>query len=94
MERVFAAAAFTLVLIVASTALGGTRMPTESVGLSSRETAVGSDDEMQAFEVYDEITESIFESFRVYHPHECRTFFVRKKRSDGMTYVDQVRRCE
>ena len=53
-----------------------------------------SDDEMQAFDVYDEITESIFESFRLYHPHECRDFFVRKARSDGKTYVDKVRRCD
>ena len=52
------------------------------------------DDELQAFDVYDDVTESIFESLRLYHPYECRNFFVRKVRADGMTYVDKVRRCD
>jgi hypothetical protein len=51
-------------------------------------------DEIQAFDVYDEITESIFESYRLYHPHECRDFYVRKHRSDGKVYVDKLRRCD
>jgi len=79
---------------IGTAAFGATPQLQESVGVGSQAAAGVSDDEVQAFNVYDEITESIFESFRLYHPHECRDFFVRKKRSDGMTYVDRLRRCD
>jgi hypothetical protein len=88
--------AITLTFAALSTAVfGATPQMQENVGLASSEVGGGvSDDEVQAFDVYDEITESIFESFRLYHPHECRDFFVRKNRSDGRTYVDRLRRCD
>ena len=79
---------------IGTAAFGATPQLQENVGFASETAAAVSDDAVQAFDVYDEITESIFESFRLYHPHECRDFFVRKKRSDGMTYVDRLRRCD
>jgi len=79
---------------ICNAAFGATPQLRETVGLEAQAMPGASDDEVQAFDVYDEITESIFEGFRLYHPHECRDFFVRKKRSDGLTYVDRLRRCD
>jgi hypothetical protein len=83
-----------IAVVAGFSAVAGTQPLPETVGLGLKIAALESADEMQAFDVYDEITESIFESFRLYHPFECRKFFVRKKRSDGMTYVDKLRRCD
>jgi hypothetical protein len=85
----------TLIFVAAnSQAFAGTQPLSETTGLRIQLAALESADEIQAFDVYDEITESIFESFRLYHPHECRNFFVRKLRSDGKSYVDKQRRCD
>ena len=84
-----------LVLILFSSEAHGGTQPSRTDTIEPIST-VGqyTDHELQAFDVYDDVTESIFESFRLYHPYECRNCFVRKVRADGMTYVDKVRRCD